>query len=567
MDRKRIAALAGILAAVAASVVALMLHERPRPGSEGPAHAADRPAFAMPAPAEPAPGTAPNGAASPIRPSALVNRTGVAGRVVDEEGAPIAGATVAVADGPEVRADDAGRFEAAGLDGPTCDLAAEAPGFGRKALRGVRLEAGHAVEVTITLAARPEHLGRVIGPDEKPVAGAAVTVHFGRFDFVGPEASRQTSLTTDEHGWFWFSPEEGCGILGVSARKEGVGSGILEVYFDRTEILLVRLAVEPPPKAPLAQAGLRRRRFPDVSDSRPTGVVEGAVTDAAGHPVAGAIVRADHPSEGIEARADEDGRFRLLGVKAFALCRVGAARGRGPPTWTKHFDLAPGEIKTGVEIVLSAEPDLVVDAIGVDGRRAPGIVVTVEDEDSADPRKTRVTARTDASGRATVDSVPSTRVRVGVDPASLPPGVGVDSDENSLVWLDFRREAPVVIRLRPELVFRGQIVLEDGSPAGAGTITIRSPEAPRPAQPMKSEPLFNFQPSGGYRSVERYARAGPRGEFTFRARSLDAFEAGSLTRVVRRAGADPELQVFEPVARTRLTADRPNVVVVRKRGG
>jgi hypothetical protein len=579
MDKKLIGTAAAAFAAIAAAVVFLALREGPGPrrADGGP----DQPAAGLGLEHEPwvepvAP-TASRPAAAAIRPSALVNRTGVAGRVVDEEGAGIAGAIVTAGaistagTSVEVRTDEAGRFETAGLEGPACDVIAEAPGFALRVLREVRLETGRAVEVTITLVPMPERLGRVFGPDGSPVPGAAVTIGFTRFgglqapSVIGASGDPDVSRTTDEHGWFSFSPPGmRATILRVRARKDGVGTGDVQTAaFERPfDVLEVRLRADPAPElSPFLQPLLSGENAAGA-----VGVVEGSVTDAAGRPVPFALVRAEYPP-GAQASADENGLFRLLGVRAFALCRVGAARGRGPPTWVKYFDLAPGEIKTGVSIVLSAGPDLVVDAIGADGRRASGIVVTVDDGDSPDPAGTRVTARTDAAGRATFDAVPSTRVRVGVDPASLPPGVGLDQDENYTVFLLYGLQSPVVIRLRAEVVFRGQVVLEDGSPVAGGAMTFRTPETPRPMRPMQSPALFDPQTPAKYRDADCFARSNARGEFALRAKSVDAFEPGTIARVVRRPGTEPELQIFDPVVRKPLAADRVNVVVVRKRGG
>ena len=71
--------------------------------------------------------------------------------------------------------------------------------------------------------------------------------------------------------------------------------------------------------------------------------------------------------------------------------------------------LEAGATATGIAIVIGATPDLIVDVVGVDGRRMAGIVVVVEEEGSSEASAPRLTAVTDAAGRVEFAEVPAQR--------------------------------------------------------------------------------------------------------------------------------------------------------------
>jgi Carboxypeptidase regulatory-like domain len=650
MTRNQIGLLA--VAIAAAAVVVLILEDRP---SSPDAITGGAAAVGLQEGGE-APPSAPSSRAAPppIRPTSLVAGTGsVAGTVVDDANAPIPGATVEVAGASELRTDSLGGFLATHLEGPTCDLFVEAPGFAWRALRAVRVEPGRVVETRIALEPRPDWLGRAVDDADQPVGGADVVVRFGRLGGFGQNVTaREVLRTSDERGWFSFpGGEPGVTLLSVGARKEGVGTGTNRnlTFAGPTDVVTVKLRPtrklalkfvpqdgSPPPadlgftvtgdqffftgKAdgdgrgvvpgfptiargtvhataagwhddPGPQKGPGRTfEVPangDVDATIPIrriepspapGIVEGRVIDTGGAPIPGATVNTRISLEkGLEATTDADGRFRVSGVQPMRSCRVGAQRGRGPMTWSEPFELGAGATVRGVTIVVGAAPDLVVEVISADGRRAPGVVVVVEDQTSPDAQPERVTEVTKADGRAEFAQVPSERVKVSVDPASLPPGVGVDQDEDATVsfYLE-RRQAPLALRLRREVVLRGRLVLEDGTPAGAGTIAYRTTDPSGAAgsvlslsgrTPLLTPPPPPPPPSGLIRRSDRYVRSDDQGSFSFRACSLSPCWVVDLTRLVRPPGADPVREVFVPVAPATLSPDRENVIVVRRKHG
>jgi Carboxypeptidase regulatory-like domain len=644
MDRKRIGAIVGALGAVVAAVVVVILaRERPpelreAPGPEAPvAEASARPESREPAPES-------RGAAPLIRPAPFAGaHTGVAGRVVAEDGAPIAGATVKVGEWFEGSTDELGRFDAAGLEGETCNAYAEARGFACTAVKGIRLVPGEAVPLTIVLHARPDRTGRVIGPDEAPVAEAAVAVVYGRLLGLGMASDHEISRTTGLSGWFSFPSCEGdMRVLEVRAGKAGVGAGkvnaaaLLRVDEDEPVIIQLhrvrRLTLRfvpddgsPPPaevrfsirdgsywaggrtdaqgvgtvpdfptiehfrveadvekrwRVVAKRSDPWRRSFDvaaagDVEVTVPIsrmppepepGTVEGIVTDAAGRPAAGFIVNSSMPvPKGLEARTDGEGRFRLTGITPVKNCRVGARRGRGPMTWSDPFEIGAGGTKTGVRISLRDDPELRVDVVGPDGRRASGVVVVVdEDPDSAEGQPpSRATATTDALGRAEFRGLLACKVRISVDPASLPPGVGLDDGDRPAALLYYERPSGAfVLRLRHERVFVGVLALEDGSPV-EGTITFRTYE-PKPA--FDGRPLLGReQTAAPQRGPDRHVRTGPLGEFTLRALSLWEYVPHVATRVARGPGADEAPETLDPVALSVLATGERNLVVVKRR--
>lgn len=170
--------------------------------------------------------------------------TRLAGRVVDQRGAGVSGATVRVrADGlghplRAVISDDEGRFEMRGLPREPIDAVAER-GSASSAITSVDLSSdpGHAgvVEVVLTAIERKVS-GRVLTSSGEPVAGAHLTafpaLHGTAFDRVDRLFGRP-SASTDAAGRFELGPmAPGKWGINVTPRgPESFGDGLEETHW------------------------------------------------------------------------------------------------------------------------------------------------------------------------------------------------------------------------------------------------------------------------------------------------------------------------------------------------
>ena len=98
-----------------------------------------------------------------------------------------------------------------------------------------------------------------------------------------------------------------------------------------------------------------------------------------------------------------------------------------------------------------------------------------------------------------------------------------------------------ILHLRPEVVFRGVVKLEDGTPV-EGTIT--------------------FSRDGRV----RFGRTNAQGEFTLRMRSAFDYKLFEISRIVVPAGSDhPVLERFVPLERLPLKPDGDTAIIVEPR--
>ena len=580
MDRRRLLAVGVVLGLVAGW---LLLRDRPEhrlgPAAEEPAAGSHVAGDVMPA--ESAPAVPPATRPAPVRivPTALAESAPAPpaveaevperlGRVVSgPDDAPVPGADVVIQFGrPQGfgavigkhelsrTSDERGWFSfptrSAGTD--LLEASASKEGVGAGSVKGAAL--GMTDVVTIKLQEVRRLVLRFVPEDGSP-----------------PPTDLSFNVRGDYSFWFLGKADEkGIGVVpkfpaldggeiyaGSTPETGSAGSGA--GWFVPTEPGKLRRTFQ------VARAGdveiavpLRRRPPPPAP-----GTVEGLVVDAASRPVPRATVSSQmQVAKGLEATTGTDGRFRLTGIVAVKNCRVGAARGRGPMTWSEPFVLGAGATVTGVTIVIGARPDLIVDVVDPDGRRIAGVTVVVEDELAPAAEPARAAVVTGSNGRAVFDSAPGVRVRVGIDPASLPEGVGPDEDDSySLVLFLGPREEPFVVQLRRELVVRGTVVGEDGAPIEGGTLRFWSRDrAPPPGPPPG---LFPNPPPAP--DLDRSVAVDVRGEFEFKVRSRWDYVVRDLRRLVRPPGGDPKPEVYDPVTQKKLLPDAPNVIVVRRR--
>jgi len=234
------------------------------------------------------------------------------GRVLDEAGKPVAGASVscgldaATEEGPksmyqmpgqwysgEGTTDAQGRYAVGGLTKETYHLTIRPPdgtALAPAALRGVNApDAGDAELQNVTLYKEAKLLGTVVGPDGKPVAGAKVSL-----PLAGARADAKTSAVTDAAGRFI--------IAGLPTNKYAVkvvppaGSTSYETAFDDVGAVS-GLAMQPELKMPEGAT------------------VAGTITGADGKPVAGADIRLSLGyRQGPQAVTDASGKFKIAGI-------------------------------------------------------------------------------------------------------------------------------------------------------------------------------------------------------------------------------------------------------------
>lgn len=213
----------------------------------------------------------------------------VRGRITDEAGAPVAGATVK----PlrtffnQVESDHDGRYEMHGFDPlePRQDLHFQCAGYASvvAVVESARAAAG-GVTLDIVLSRGACVEGIVLGPDGAPVRGAELWIGMARYFFGAP-----TAVSRDD-GTFVFPH--------LAAGEETLGGAKLGLPSATTRIVV--------PPAPERLTGIVLRfaagRF-----------LAGLVTDPDGAPIPGAAVSYSRDGSGYDgdAHADGEGRFRL----------------------------------------------------------------------------------------------------------------------------------------------------------------------------------------------------------------------------------------------------------------
>jgi RNA polymerase sigma-70 factor (ECF subfamily) len=229
----------------------------------------------------------------------------VRGRVLDQDGNPLAGARVS-ADYPHdrlpaVTSDAGGAFELGGLDHGSEHIAFSA--FLEGYLRGhARLDQAGA-EPELVLARGVRVRGRVLTPERAPVAGAYV--HAGLFAWNEPEKEE----------WTW-SDAEGAFELALLA------PGTQHLWVQRTGFAHERHEIAVPASEPVLE-GVELV-------IQPGHTLGGVVLDASGQPLSWAMIYANeagyhHPENfaGVQTHAGADGRFRIDDLPARELT-VGA---------------------------------------------------------------------------------------------------------------------------------------------------------------------------------------------------------------------------------------------------
>ena len=392
-----------------------------------------------------------------IEPVQLVLQRGrrVVGSVVDDQGAPVAAAHVALLwplDKSEFRSSFDAPATATTTDGSgTFAFPATAPGayeirithpeYAERSPSDIDVPAGDS-ELDLggfTLPAGRRIHGIITGSDGQPVAGAAVRAR-GRYQ---PGQSAERESTTDADGRF---------------RLVGLSSDFAD--------LAVRAAGYPL----LIRPGVRANREAPVRiELVPGASLHGRVLDNGGNGVAGGLVRLaverDYLAGGAglwepgdtfpRASTDADGRFRFDNLVPGTWSAEASHRGEAAKV--EGIELATGD-QHEIELILGIRDQLTVFVTTLLGEPVADAVVQVRPEGEAEFQGW---GRTDGSGRTKVDVSPGAadvkvehkQLRDTVRPVQLAPGPN-----------------EVHIALRPGAAISGSVRSGDGSSLALATI-------------------------------------------------------------------------------------------------
>jgi hypothetical protein len=388
---------------------------------------------------------------------------------------------------------------------------------------------GHLVRgVTIRLDAADPIEGRVLGPDDQPVAGADVRLMGAhREAALVPIADR---FTSGPDGRFTFSAPEGAV---VEARAEGFMPGRAEVDF-------------------LARArGSVTVRLPEQAHPLPPSApIRGRVVSRDGAPIAGALVAAGRElgfgvadATAAAVLTDDDGRFTLDDL--------------GPGWWRVTARLA-GRMPASARRVAPGTKDLVLTLL--DGGRLRGcatdaasgepvvsLTVHLFDVRSAlrmVPRESR--ASIDPSGCYQLDGLTPGRTRVIVSAAGYAPSAPADVD----VPEPGRGEAVDDVRLSAGGRLTGVVVSEEtGQPIEGARVALEGQlESATSALPALAEAATDaagrFALSGLPRRASIFvAAAGHHARIVGGIEASPGASVGPITVPLRAAGPDEEPRV------------------------
>ncbi|MCA9321269.1 MAG: hypothetical protein KDB53_11070, partial [Planctomycetes bacterium] len=337
---------------------------------------------------------------------------------------------------------------------------------------------GHC-QVTVSLCRGVALQGRAVRSDGKPLAGIALCVvpHGGNLG----AASHLRRVQTDINGEF--------SVDGIVPGKIGIFS------LDR------QWAIEPDDG--LTGSGHRRGLMLEVrpNETRPvvlsmrrTAEARGRVVDAEGRPLAGSpVVLAGCSDElvgwppilhehlrGPVCRSDDQGRFALPGIVPGKDLTLLTRDPEQQPSLSPTFSLAPGQARTGMELVARRGPGVVVEIHRPDGvpMRDLGVMITAGRACRlfAHPDDTREV--TDQFGCARFSTIPPGVARIVLDDVRRL-GFELPHDFDPDIEIPPTGELRVqVVLTRPVAVF-GQALDEDGRPLVGATVVVfpRTPDA------------------------------------------------------------------------------------------
>lgn len=347
----------------------------------------------------------------------------VLGRVLDPDGAPVAGAVIWLQTASN--AWDGGRaLGATGGDGtfsladvaPNCSLGAFATGFAPSALVDLEVVDQRApparVELRV-LRGGGDLIGRVTDRDGKPIKSAQVAVgdQSKRADFENDrfiEVWGVRSVTTDENGRYT--------IVGVAAGNNVLTARAPGFGISRKEAAVVAGATTTLDLT-LAKCAVLFGKVTDKDGAPEVGAPVSAFDREPGtHFVAGGQIDFNLPFGHVESVADQNGEYRIEGVTPGRVWLFAQRRSDGRGGDSVALCRATLEIAAGSEVRWDPVIDDGRSVAGIvryrDGFPIPHLFITLHDERSGETR----TINSDKAGRYRFLGLDSSTYEVRVQP-------------------------------------------------------------------------------------------------------------------------------------------------------
>lgn len=372
--------------------------------------------------------------------------------------------------------------------------------------------------------------GRVLDPDGKPAAGAAVTLAAPASEHPGPRSVAYSSGGMRISGTFDVAVAEELRVVARATAGED-GQFALETAETGPFVLTASAAGA----ADARSEGIERGRRDVVLRLGAAGAVTGRVVDDAGAPVEAAIVTAGTTT----AFSAADGSFRLDGVPVGEDRRVAAAATGYEGADTTVDVVRDGTAALAAPLVITGKPGITGRVFGADGAPLEGATVLAGQGDNLMSMRA-APGQSDAAGRFHVEDEASGDLTLTYLHAEhLRKKIEIRHDKG-------RRTVAPDVRLDPGGVIAGRILDEDGKPvAGA------EPNATNPSAGMDLGFVFTMASAGGGRRS-----SDSNGEYR-----VPGLESGSYTLKITAPGYEPFLR--EEVAVTAPKTTRIDVVLAR----
>ena len=365
-----------------------------------------------------------------------------------------------------VLVDENGTFEFRGLD-PVRPYEAEveSENHANQQLDDLELFPGQSLRVEARLRVGARLIGRVIGNDELPVAGATVeavkTVMFG---FAGDALAK---TETDEQGAFDLS--------GVPLGK----ATIIAKAKDRLESLPLTLNV--------ADGEIKRNLELKIESGNS---ITGSVTWADGKPAVDARVRVEFDPEAMmgmsamnmargasgSGRTREDGSFSVHGLGKGPFLVTARKRHRSAPENAAEHTAEQSGVQPGasIQLILIPPTTLVGRVLDLDGQPIENFEIHASSQGAAFfvPGQTEKRSFSDPDGRFAIEGLGSGTWALEARAAGYGPSQATEREIPGPKVLDESEE--LVLVLEPEANVAGKVLDPDGNPVSGAKVTLQT---------------------------------------------------------------------------------------------